>query len=100
MKPSIVPTVDEAPRARLGTALQQLGRRLFLAKLAGLREGELTVIEGGESFTCGRRTPECNLRATIEVLHRRPTPTRRSAAPWAPARPTSAACGAPTISRR
>jgi len=69
MKPSIVPTIDEAPRAGRGTALQQLGRRLFLAKLAGLREGELTVIEGGESFTFGRRTAECNLRATIEVLH-------------------------------
>ncbi len=72
MKPSIVPTIDEAPRAGRGTALQQLGRRLFLAKLAGLREGELTVIEGGESFTFGRRTPEC----------------------------TSAACGVPTTSQR
>ena len=69
MKPSIVPTIDEAIRTGRGTALQQLGRRLFLSKLAGLREGELTVIEGGESFTFGRRTPECNLRATIEVLH-------------------------------
>jgi cyclopropane-fatty-acyl-phospholipid synthase len=69
MKPSIVPTIDDAPRSGRGTALQQLGRRLFLAKLAGLREGELTVIEGGESLTFGRRTPECNLRATIEVLH-------------------------------
>jgi cyclopropane-fatty-acyl-phospholipid synthase len=69
MKPSIVPTVDSAPPAGRGTALQQLGRRLFMARLAGLREGELTVIEGGESFTFGHRTPECNLRATIEVLH-------------------------------
>jgi len=69
MKPSIVPTIDEAPRAGRGTALQQLGRRLFLARLAGLREGDLTVIEGNETFTFGRRTPECKLRATIEVLH-------------------------------
>jgi cyclopropane-fatty-acyl-phospholipid synthase len=69
MKPSIVPAIDSAPRAGRGTALQQLGRRLFLARLAGLREGEITVIEGSESFTFGRRTPECNLRATIEVLH-------------------------------
>ncbi|MCM2311221.1 MAG: cyclopropane-fatty-acyl-phospholipid synthase family protein [Steroidobacteraceae bacterium] len=69
MKPSIVPTIDSPPRAGRGTALQQLGRRLFLARLAGLREGELTVIEGSESFTFGRRTPECKLRATIEVLH-------------------------------
>jgi cyclopropane-fatty-acyl-phospholipid synthase len=69
MKPSIVPTIDSAARPDHGSVLQQLGRRLFLAKLAGLREGELTVIEGGESMTFGRRTPECNLRATIEVLH-------------------------------
>jgi cyclopropane-fatty-acyl-phospholipid synthase len=69
MKPSIVPTIDEAPRAGRGSALQQLGRRLFLARLAELREGELTLIEGDEQLTFGRRTPECNLRATIEVLH-------------------------------
>jgi len=69
MKPSIVPTIDEARRAVRGSALQQLGRRLFLARLAELREGELTVVEGGEQLTFGRRTPECNLRATIEVRH-------------------------------
>ena len=69
MKPSIVPTLDAPPRAGRGTALQQLGRRLFLAKLAGLREGELTVVDGGETHTFGRRSPECELRATIEVLH-------------------------------
>jgi len=69
MKPSIVPTFDEATRAGHGTALQQLGRRLFLSKLSGLREGELTVVDRDETFTFGRRTPECDLRATIEVLH-------------------------------
>jgi len=69
MKPGIVPTVDAAARPGRGSALQQLGRRLFLARLAGLREGELTVIEGGEQFTFGRRAPGCTLRATIEVLH-------------------------------
>jgi cyclopropane-fatty-acyl-phospholipid synthase len=69
MKPSIVPTADEFVRPADGTALQRLGRRLFLAKLAGLREGELTVIDGDGSHTFGRRTPACNLRATIEVLH-------------------------------
>lgn len=69
MKPSIVPTIDSAPRATRGTALQQFARRLFLDRLAGLRDGELTVIEGSESRTFGRRTPGCSLRATIEVLH-------------------------------
>jgi cyclopropane-fatty-acyl-phospholipid synthase len=69
MKPSIVPTIDEASRPDHGSALQQLGRKLFLAKLAQFREGELTVVDGREQFTFGRRTPACNLRATIEILH-------------------------------
>jgi cyclopropane-fatty-acyl-phospholipid synthase len=69
MKPSIVPTVDTPARPDQGSWLQRLGRRLFLERLAGLREGELTVIDGEGQHTFGRRTPECNLRATIEVLH-------------------------------
>ena len=69
MKPSIVPTVDAPARPDHGSWLQRLGRRLFLERLAGLREGELTVIDGEGRHTFGRRTPECNLRATIEVLH-------------------------------
>jgi len=69
MKPSIVPTVDAPARPDHGSWLQRLGRRLFLERLAGLREGELTVIDGEGRQTFGRRTPECNLRATIEVLH-------------------------------
>ena len=69
MKPSIVPTIDDASRPDPGSALQQLGRKLFLAKLAQFREGELTVVDGREQFTFGRRTPACNLRAKIEILH-------------------------------
>ena len=69
MKPSIVPAYPDADRTAAGNWLQQLGRRLFLGKLAGLREGEITVVDGGESVTFGRRTPACNLRATVEVLH-------------------------------
>ena len=69
MKPSIVPTLDDAVRPGPGSALQQLGRRLFLAKLGGLREGELTIIEGDQRLSFGRRSPACDLRATIEVLH-------------------------------
>ncbi len=69
MKPSIVPAVDALAQPNDGTALQRLGRRLFLAKLANLREGELTVVDGEGRRTFGHRTPGCNLRATIEVLH-------------------------------
>jgi cyclopropane-fatty-acyl-phospholipid synthase len=49
--------------------LQRLGRQLFRAKLANLRHGELTLIDGGERFTFGRRSGDCDLHATIEVLH-------------------------------
>jgi len=69
MKPSIVPTVDAPARPDHGNWLQRLGRRLFLERLAGLREGELTVIDGEGRHAFGRRTSGSNLRATIEVLH-------------------------------
>jgi cyclopropane-fatty-acyl-phospholipid synthase len=69
MKQSIVPTVDETERPDPGSALQQLGRRLFLAKLEQFRNGELTVLDGDQRFTFGRRTLGCNLQATIEILH-------------------------------
>jgi cyclopropane-fatty-acyl-phospholipid synthase len=51
------------------TALQRLGRRLFVARLEGLTHGELTLVENGERRTFGRRSADCDLRATIEVLH-------------------------------
>jgi cyclopropane-fatty-acyl-phospholipid synthase len=69
MKPSIVPTADATEYTAGGSALQRLGRRLFLGKLAGLREGELTVIDAEGEHRFGHRTPQCNLRATIEILH-------------------------------
>jgi cyclopropane-fatty-acyl-phospholipid synthase len=51
------------------TLLQRLGRKLFLAKLAELRHGELTVIDAGERRTFGKRSADCDLHATLEVLH-------------------------------
>ena len=69
MKSSIIPATAADSTPAHGTWLQQLGRKLFLARLAELRAGELEVIDGDERFTFGRRTPDCNLRATIEVLH-------------------------------
>jgi cyclopropane-fatty-acyl-phospholipid synthase len=69
MKPSIVPTADATEYTAGGSALQRLGRRLFLGKLAGLREGELTVIDAEGEHRYGHRTPQCNLRARIEILH-------------------------------
>lgn len=70
-KPTIVPSAGTDPVARhgRGTRLQELGRRLFMARLAALREGELTVIDDGERHVFGSRTVKCDLHATLEVLH-------------------------------
>ena len=70
-RPGIVPgDLLERPAALAqASALQRLGRKLFLAQLGKLRHGELTVIEGGQRHVFGRRSPECDLHATLEVLH-------------------------------
>jgi len=72
---SIIPAVDSLPvpqshRAE-GTWLQRAGKRLFLQSLAKFRHGELTVVvpATGERHVFGRRTVECDLHATLEVLH-------------------------------
>jgi cyclopropane-fatty-acyl-phospholipid synthase len=71
---TIVPTIDVVPVTAVdsaGSALQRLGKRLFLGSLAGLQHGELTVVVPGtgERHTFGRRTDLCPLHATLEVLH-------------------------------
>ncbi len=72
---SIIPAVDALPvpesTSAEGTWLQRLGKRLFLRSLARFHHGELTVVvpATGERHVFGRRTPECDLHATLEVLH-------------------------------
>ncbi|MEY2919897.1 MAG: hypothetical protein RL261_1202 [Pseudomonadota bacterium] len=72
---SIIPAVDALPvpesSSADGTWLQRLGKRLFLHSLGKFHLGELTVIvpATGERHVFGRRTPECGLHATLEVLH-------------------------------
>jgi cyclopropane-fatty-acyl-phospholipid synthase len=69
MRDSIVPAASGLGSDQRESLLQQLGRRVFLAKLGQLRHGELTVVDGGERRTFGRPTADCSLHATIEVLH-------------------------------
>ncbi|HET7201925.1 MAG TPA: cyclopropane-fatty-acyl-phospholipid synthase family protein [Steroidobacteraceae bacterium] len=72
---SIVPTAFDArplpATAASPTLLQRVGRRLTLQALARLEHGELTlVVPGtGERHAFGRRTADCDLQATLEVLH-------------------------------
>ncbi len=71
---SIIHAVDALPMpAQAGdtSLLQRLGKRLFLQSLARLEHGELTVVvpATAERHVFGRRTPACDLHATLEVLH-------------------------------
>jgi cyclopropane-fatty-acyl-phospholipid synthase len=54
-----------------GNRLQRLGKKLFLQSLARFEHGELTVVvpATGERHVFGRRTPECDVHATLEILH-------------------------------
>jgi cyclopropane-fatty-acyl-phospholipid synthase len=67
MKPTIVPAA-EARRIAPGP-IQALGRRVLTGHLAHLPEGQLTIVEDGETLIFGRRTAACGLAATIEVRH-------------------------------
>ena len=71
---SIIPVIDAALTPAHGAAgswLQQLGKRLFLSALGKFQHGELTVVvpASGERHVFGRRTPQCDLHATLEILH-------------------------------
>jgi cyclopropane-fatty-acyl-phospholipid synthase len=69
MKQSIIPAEQIAAAIDDRSWLQSLGRRLFLEKLAGLREGRLTVVDGAERRVFGDPDPRCALQATVEILH-------------------------------
>jgi cyclopropane-fatty-acyl-phospholipid synthase len=69
MKPTIVPAELVGAGPTSDTWLQRLGRRLFLTKLAGISQGEITVIDGAEHQRFGKRSADCDLHSTIEVLH-------------------------------
>ncbi len=69
MKQNIIPAEQMAAATDDSSWLQSLGRRLFLQKLAGLREGRLTVVDGAERRVFGDPDPRCALQATVEILH-------------------------------
>ncbi|HEX6721848.1 MAG TPA: class I SAM-dependent methyltransferase, partial [Burkholderiaceae bacterium] len=58
------------PRAMAPALADRLGRwseRLLREQLAGLEHGELTLIDGAQRRTFGRRTERCALSATVQV---------------------------------
>ncbi len=68
MKPSIVPATQAGQRVHAGP-IQALGRRAMLGLLSRLPDGQITLVEDGERHAFGRRSPRCDLSATIEVRH-------------------------------
>jgi len=68
-RPSIIPLEGTAPLLRSPSFLAQLGRKLLLAQLAKLQHGSLRFIEAGVEHHFGKRTPECDLAATVHVEH-------------------------------
>lgn len=67
-EPTIIPEAVEAPEGRHGL-LTRLARALLLKRLALLRDGVLTIHDGGEILRFGARTARSNLSATITVTH-------------------------------
>jgi cyclopropane-fatty-acyl-phospholipid synthase len=58
------------PRAIAPALADRLGRwseRLLREQLAGLRHGELTLVDGAQRHTFGRRSERCALSATVHV---------------------------------
>jgi cyclopropane-fatty-acyl-phospholipid synthase len=70
-KPTIIPTdlMDLDLEQEEPGALTRLGRRLLLATLARIVDGELIVEEDGQRHRFGRRTARCGLSTTLHVLH-------------------------------
>src|SRR5690349_16574482 len=68
MTTSIVPRDETAlPATRSPSLLAQLGRKLLLAQLAKLESGSLRIVEPGGDHRFGKRTPDCDLAATVHV---------------------------------
>ena len=68
MTTSIVPRDDAAlPAAKSPSLLAQFGRKLLLTQLSKLEYGSLRIVEPGGDHRFGKRTPECDLAATVHV---------------------------------
>ncbi len=67
MKDSILPAPASVRPAVQLTFLTRSMRQLVLRRLHGLREGRLTILDGGEPLTFGESSPHCPLSATLRV---------------------------------
>jgi cyclopropane-fatty-acyl-phospholipid synthase len=70
MTTSIVPrdrAIVSTTTARRPSLLAQLGRTLLLGQLSKLQHGSLRIVEPAGDHRFGKRTPECDLSATVHV---------------------------------
>jgi cyclopropane-fatty-acyl-phospholipid synthase len=67
VKPSIIPVDDENTEEPAFTPLAALARRLLLAQLARLRDGEIRLVDDRGERRFGQRSARCELSATVEV---------------------------------
>jgi len=69
-KPSIVPTLPNLGAADRPSALAAFGRYLLLGQFAGLRDGELNIVEwDGSRHRFGSRTSRLDLSVTLQIDH-------------------------------
>jgi len=69
-KPSIVPTLPNLGAADRPSALAAFGRHLLLGQFAGLRDGELNIVEwDGSRHRFGSRTSRLDLSVTLQIDH-------------------------------
>ena len=66
-KPTIIPEAIIEPSAGSAGLLARLARGALLKRLALLRDGQLTLQDGGETLRFGARTERSGLSATITV---------------------------------
>jgi len=69
-KPSIIPSLPNLGAADRPSALAAFGRRLLLGQFAGLRDGELNIVEwDGSRHRFGSRTSRLDLSVTLQIDH-------------------------------
>jgi cyclopropane-fatty-acyl-phospholipid synthase len=65
--PVKVPTLDTLKER----PIDRISRRIFLALLKKIRDGQITLIEDDQQYHFGKRSPNCELSAKIHVRHPR-----------------------------
>jgi len=71
MTESILPAERPLAQSPVLTKLDGWAKRILLALLQKIRLGEISLKDGDEQHVFGRRSQECDLRASLNVLHPR-----------------------------